>query len=345
MSFGVRGPAFHFKGVVDVEDCKTSEDVMIKAKLDWEVSKCELVAKMPASSNDSNREDGFTRGGDFYKDCPNAYSIYRTDNNIPLGVVKGRYTPVQNVEAFKFFDNAIGKDKAMWQTAGCFGDGEKVFVSAKLPKGIMVKGEDPIDNYLVFTTTHDGTGGVKMLLTPIRIICGNTLNAAIKTTTNYVSFRHTASISNNIDSAGEILGICKDKIESVAGYYEQMYNRIFTDKQSQNMFASVILSEKEIDAVSITGHTIDQIIAKNWSAIEDSGISMKKVNVLHEMNNYYHTGPGQREIIGNGWGVYNAVSGYYSNVDNATGLKRMDSLLYGDKSNKIETTGNLILSL
>ena len=71
---------------------------------------------------------------------------------------------------------------------------------------------------------------------------------------------------------------------------------------------------------------------------------MKKINILSEMNNYYFDGVGQREIIGTGWGVYNAVTGYYSNVDNSTGNKRMDSLLFGDKSRKIQLAGNLILA-
>ena len=315
---------------------------MIAAGLDWEVAKCEVVAKMPAKGFGYN-EGGFVSGSDFYKEVPNAFSIYRTDNNTPLGMVKGRYTPVQNLEAFKFFDGAIGKDKAIWQTAGCFGNGERVFVSAKLPNNILVNGEDPVDNFLVFTTTHDGSGGVKALLTPIRVYCQNTLNAAIATSTNYVSFRHTASVLNNMDSAAELLGICRQKIDIVSSHYEQMFKTKMTDKKVQEVFASVILSNKELDMIKNTGHTVEQIVAKNWQAIQDTEISMKKVNTIHQMNNYYFEGAGQRSIIGTGWGAYNAVTGYYSNVDEAVGLKRMDSLLYGDKSNKIETTGNIIL--
>jgi len=340
----VRTAPFIFKGVHDVSHCKTSEEVMIAAKLNWEVAKCELVAKMPASDNDSSRDDGFIRGSEFYKDVPNDYSIYRTDNNTPLGVVKGRYTPVQNIEAFKFFDDAIGKDKAIFQTAGCFGNGERIFVSAKLPKGIMVHGEDPVDNYLVFTTTHDGSGGVKALLTPIRVYCMNTLTAAIATSTNYISFRHTKSVNDNLNRGAEILGICKQRIDNVSTYYEQMYKKVFNDKQAQTAFASVILNQAELTAIEMTGHTVEQIVSKNWSAIEDAGISMKKVNTLNKINNYYHNGPAQREILGTGWGVFNAITGYYSNIDEAIGLKRMDSLLYGDKANKIESSANLILT-
>lgn len=333
-----------FKGVENVEDCRTSEDVMRKAKLNWEVAKCELVSRTPVSNDSFGREDGFVKGPHFYIDCPNAFGVYRKDNNIPLGVVKGKYTIVQNLEAFKFFDSAIGKDKAIWQTAGCFGNGERVFVSAKLPNNILVNGNDPVDNYLIFTTTHDGTGGVKALLSPIRPICGNTLQAAISTTTNYVSFRHTTSVLDNMNLASEMLGICKKKIEVVGEYYNEMYKRAYPDKKAQKVFASVILSDNEFDSIEATGHTLEQIFAKNWQAIQDTGISMKKINTLKDINEYYFTGPGQKEILGTGWGAYNAITGYYSNIDNAIGLKRMDSLLYGDKANKIQTAGNLILS-
>ena len=172
MSYTIKGAPFRYKGAINVEDCRTSEDVMRKAQLDWNVAKCELIAKMPGLIEDIDKSSGFMKGGDYYEVCPNAFATYRTDHNIPLGLVKDRYTIVQNTEAFSFFDKAIGKDKAIWQTAGFFGNGERVFVSAKLPNNILVNG-DPVENYLVFTTSHDGSCGVKILFTPIRVICEN----------------------------------------------------------------------------------------------------------------------------------------------------------------------------
>lgn len=342
MSYNIKGAPFRYKGAINVEDCETSLEVMQKANLDWTVSKCELVAKMPIHSNNSEK-DGFVFGSNNYVDCPNAFATYRTDYNIPLGIVKERYTPVQNVEAFNFFDNAIGKNKAIWQTAGFFGNGERIFVSAKLPKNIYVNG-DPIENYLVFTTSHDGSSGVKILFTPIRIVCQNTLNAAIQNATNYISFRHTKSVHSNLDIANEILGICKTRIIDLQYSFDAMHKMPVKDKYAQEIFAKVIFNEDELLRIKNTGHTIEQIITRDWRAIDDSQVSMKKVNVVSEMNNYYFSGIGQKEFIGTGYGVYNAVNGYYSNVDNSEGTKRMDSLLYGDKSRKIELAGNLILA-
>lgn len=341
--YAVKGAPFRYKGAVNVEDCKSSIDVMEKSGLDWEVEKCTLYAKMPGLNEDCDKDDGFVKGGDYYKECPNAFATYRTDHNIPLGIVKDRYTPVQNSEAFRFFDNAIGKNQAIWQTAGFFGNGERIFVSAKLPKHIMVNG-DPVENYLVFTTSHDGSSGVKILFTPIRIVCQNTLNAAIRRSSNYISFRHTNSVHSNIDIAHEILGICNQKISELAEGFNIMANTKMDDNKAQNVFANVILTDNELNTLKYTGHTVQQIINRDWRAIEDTGISMKKVNTLSEINNYYFNGVGQKEILGTAWGVYGAVTGYYSNVDNAVGNKRMDSLLYGDKSRKIEFAGNLLVN-
>lgn len=342
MSYAVKGAPFRYRGAVNVEECKTAADVMSAAGLDWQVSKCELVAKMPLHT-DKPEKNGFVFGSKNYVDCPNAYATYRTDYNIPLGIVKERYTPVQNIDAFTFFDGAIGKDKAIWQTAGFFGNGERIFVSAKLPKNILVDG-DPVENYLVFTTSHDGSSGVKILFTPIRVVCQNTLNAAIRTSSNFVSFRHTKSVHQKIDVAAEILGICDNQIQFLNEQYNFMKKIQMNDTQAQEIFANVILTEDEQFRVKQTGHTIGQIVTRDWRAIQDSQISMKKVNTIAEMNNYYFGGAGQREILGTAWGVYGAVTGYYANVDNSEGTKRMDSLLYGDKSRKIELAGNLLIA-
>lgn len=342
MSYVIKGAPFRYKGAVNVENCKTAADVMYAACLDWTVAKCELVAKMPLHQNGVDN-NGFVFGSNNYVDCPNAYATYRTDTNTPLGIVKERYTPVQNIEAFNFFDGAIGKDKAIWQTGGFFGRGERIFVSAKLPKNIYVNG-DPIENYLVFTTSHDGSSGVKILFTPIRVICQNTLNAAIRTASNFVSFRHTKNVHGNLDIASEILGICDTTITYLQEAYTCMKNKKIDDNEAQSIFANIILTDNELLKIKETGHTIGQIITRDWRAIQDSEVSMKKVNILSEMNNYYFSGVGQKSIIGTGYGVYNAITGYYSNVDNSEGIKRMDSLLYGDKSRKIELAGNLILA-
>lgn len=350
MGYVVKGKPWDYSGSIDVSQCKTSEEVMVKAGLDWTTSKCELVGKMPIDFDRTTDEGldkmlqikdegGFVYGKDVYRLCDNAFATYRTDHNIPLGVVKSKYTPVQNKEAFTFFDDAIGKNKAIWQTAGFFGNGERIFVSAKLPDNILVKG-DPVENYLVFTNSHDGSSGVKILFTPIRVICQNTLNAAIKGASNYVSFRHTNNVHSRISIAQEILGITKVMTNQVQEYYNFLNTIKCTDEDVVNFICNNILTPTEVENLNYTGHTYKELIYRSYQAVQDAKISIRKLNVINQTWDYYNNGIGQREIRGTMWGAVNAISGYYSNVDNATGIKRLDSILYGDKSKKLETAFN-----
>lgn len=355
MSYNVKGKPWSYSGAIDVSQCKTSEEVMTKAGLDWSVSKCELVGKMPINFgddfdadldklNDIQKRGGFIHGKDVYNVCENAFATYRTDFNVPLGVVKSKYTPVQNKEAFTFFDSAIGKNSAIWQTAGFFGNGERIFVSAKLPDNILVKG-DPVETYLVFTNSHDGSSGVKILFTPIRVICQNTLNAAIKGASNYVSFRHTSNVYSKIGLAQEILGISKVKTKETEEYYNYLQTIKVTDSQVLDYVCGQVLSDDEAFRLKDTGHTNQELLYRLYPAINDAKISTRKLNIICDTFDYYQNGIGQKEIAGTAWGAFNAISGYYSNVDNAVGIKRMDSLLYGDKGRKIESAVNNIANI
>lgn len=348
MPYYAKGAPFRYKGAVNVEDCITSRQVMEESGLDFTVEKCRLFAEMTPNQKAVNNNKLITDFNESnqlknYGVVDNAYGIYRTDYNIPLGLVKERYEPVQNVDAFRFFDDAIGLNKAIWQTAGFFGRGERIFVSAKLPDDILVHG-DKVDSYLVFTNSHDGSTGVKILFTPIRVVCQNTLNAAIRTSTNYISFRHTKNVHSNINMASEILGICSKQTAALNEYYNLLFKTKVDDRTAVDVFGDIVLTTDELTKIKATGHTVEEVANHLYFALNDAEISTQKANVLSGMVDYYNMGIGQKEIIGTGWGVYNAVSGYYSNVDNNEGQKRMDTLLYGDRANKIAKVPELILA-
>lgn len=348
MPYYAKGAPFRYKGAVNVEDCITSRQVMEESGLDFTVEKCRLFAEMTPNQKAVNNNKLITDFNESnqlknYGIVDNAYGIYRTDYNIPLGLVKERYEPVQNVDAFRFFDDAIGLNKAIWQTAGFFGRGERIFVSAKLPDDILVHG-DKVDSYLVFTNSHDGSTGVKILFTPIRVVCQNTLNAAIRTSTNYISFRHTKNVHSNINMASEILGICSKQTAALNEYYNLLFKTKVDDRTAVDVFGDIVLTTDELTKIKTTGHTVEEVANHLYFALNDAEISTQKANVLSGMVDYYNMGIGQKEIIGTGWGVYNAVSGYYSNVDNNEGQKRMDTLLYGDRANKIAKVPELVLA-
>lgn len=344
----VKGNIFIFKGVTDVSDCITSQDVMIKAGLNWNVAKAQVYAQMPGQV-DFNNPDNFTdnnffNGNNSYKPVNNIFCTYKTDNNTPLGLVKGRYTPVQNANAFKFFNDVIGKNDISWFTAGCYGKGEKIFVSAKLSDNILVNGKDPINMYLVFTNSHNGDTGVRIMLTPIRLVCFNVMNTAIRNASNFITIRHTQSVHTKISQAEEILGITRKNIDMFGKLMNQLTKIKMNDNQSLELFGHILLSKKELANLAINGYTLNDIARRNWNAMEAANISTTQTNALCKMIEYYHTGAGQQEYVGTGYGVYNAVNGYYSNCKNEEGIKRMDTLLYGTQANKIKLASDLILN-
>lgn len=343
--FGIKGKPWEGVGAVNVEDCKTAREVITKSKLNFTVAKCEVVAKMPIQDFSDEALDRFgeskdgalVHGNNIYREVPNSFATYRTDYNIPLGNVKSKYTVVQNLDAFNFFDKAIGKDKAIWQTAGAFGNGERIFVSAKLPDNILVNGSDPIETYLVFTNAHDGSSGVKILFTPIRVICQNTLNAAIRGASNIVTFRHTQSVHQKLDIANEILGISHRMAENFRLECERLSVVKMSDKGVMKYICQQYMTEQELLKATQLKIDYNMIIGRNWMAVKDLGLSSRKLNMITDTWEYYHTGPGQKQYLGTAWGAANAVSGYLSNVDTSVSdNKRFDSLVYGDKSKKIQ---------
>lgn len=220
---------------------------------------------------------------------PNAYATYRTDTNQVLGTVGNRYEVIQNIEAFDFFDEVIGEGHAQYETAGALGDGQTIFITAKLPENLLVNKED-IDKYLLFTMSHDGTSSIKVMFTPIRVVCNNTLSWALKGQ-GAVTIKHTANARNRLDVAHKILGI--DKISS------QKYAEIF------NRFQAVKISDEELEKF------VDKTFNFDYEDIKD--LSSRSANKREAILEYYEVGAGQEGIQGTLWGAYNMVTGYLQN--------------------------------
>lgn len=101
------------------------------------------------------------------------------------------YKVVQNRDAFKFTDELIGTD-VRYETAGSLREGKQIWLLAKLPEQ-MIAG-DAVEPYLCFTNAHDGSSGVRVCMTPVRVVCNNTLNVALATAKRTWSMRHTENV-------------------------------------------------------------------------------------------------------------------------------------------------------
>ncbi|MCW3089529.1 MAG: alpha/beta hydrolase [Ferruginibacter sp.] len=184
--FSVKETAWHKLGQV-IADYPTSKEALKFAGLDFEVIKRPNIHRL------DNGDELISN---------NSFFTCRSDNNAILGDRLGAdYEVVQNTEAFAFFDAIVGGDGIQYETAGALGKGEKIFITAKLPGYIKVGKDDLVEKYLFLTTSHDGYGSITAAFTPIRIVCANTLSAAMQRHSNSIKIRHTANAKDRLEQA------------------------------------------------------------------------------------------------------------------------------------------------
>lgn len=146
-----------------------------------------------------------------------------------LGVVTDRYKVIQNSEAFAFTDELLGAG-VRYETAGSLQGGRKVWMLAHMPHEYIIMGER-ISPYLLFSNTHDGSGAIKVALTPIRVVCNNTLNLALATTKRSWSMIHTGDVKEKMEEARNTLFLAETYMDSLGKEFESLRAKKMTDKQ------------------------------------------------------------------------------------------------------------------
>ena len=151
-----------------------------------------------------------------------------TDNRV-LGVVTDRYKVVQNREAFAFTDGLLGEG-VRYETAGSLQEGRRTWLLAKLPQRYIISG-DEIAPYLVFMNSHDGTGSIKAAMTPIRVVCMNTLNLALSTAKRSWSTNHTGNIAGKMEDARYTLLYADQYMAELGKAIDRMNRMKLSDRQ------------------------------------------------------------------------------------------------------------------
>lgn len=169
---------------------------------------------------------------------PNATANVRNIDGKPLGIVGDRYTVVQNEDAFAFTDALLGEG-VTYETAGSLRGGKIIWLLAKMPDNITILG-DEVTPYMVFTNTHDGSGSVKVAMTPIRVICQNTLNLAIKTAQRMWTARHTGSINYRLQDATETLQLANKYMTNVKDTFDNLYSIELTRNDVTDMINKIV---------------------------------------------------------------------------------------------------------
>lgn len=207
--FYVRENPWHGLGT-KVNEAPGSREALIIAGLNWNVL----------------QEPIYTETEEFIE----GYKVnVRDSDRKVLGVVTDRYKVIQNQEAFAFTDALLGEG-VRYETAGSLQGGKRVWLLAHMPHEYIISGER-ISPYLVFTNTHDGSGAIKAALTPIRVVCQNTLNLALSTAKRSWSMIHTGNIKGKLQEARNTLILAETYMDSLGREFEELRKKKLTDKQ------------------------------------------------------------------------------------------------------------------
>jgi len=301
-SFASTQVAWHGLGQI-VDGAMTSQQAIKLAHLDYEVVKVPNYAYY---------------NGEFL-DTPSSFSTLRTDTGQILGDRIGKnYTIVQNSEAFEFFDTLTEAGAAMYETAGVLGIGEKIFITAKMPDTIRIAGTDDLTEvYVLLTSSHDGSGSIIAAVTPIRVVCQNTLNMALGQTINKVAIRHSTLVKERLADAHKVLGISKIFVEEAQETFNYLSKKYVSDDAVKELIRT-LFNDQERDSTRI----------KN---IEDAVLEC------------YFTGVGQKGIVGTAWGALNGVTFYLDHVKNYRNEATKFENILGGSSTAIATKATELL--
>lgn len=250
----------------NVSNCSTIEEVLNTANLNWNVE-----GRLIYDAN-GNVIPGYIA------------NTRNTDNEV-LGIVSPKYEIVQNIEAFNFIDN-LTKEGLTFEMAGTGKKGKQIWILAKLPEDRKILGDD-FNTYICFTNTHDGTGAVKVCMTPIRVFCSNCLNLAFKEADRIWSARHSLQIGTKIQEAKTSLLMADTYMKELEVQADIMANTKITDADILKVFKSV-------------------------NNIDNNTSIRRMTNFNEEMDKFIscYNMPDINQFKGTAWGLMNAVTDY-----------------------------------
>lgn len=264
--FYTREKPWHGLGTM-VAEAPNSKDALRLAGLNWK------VLQEPVYTENKELIQGYKA------------NVRDTDRKV-LGVVTDRYKVIQNEEAFAFTDTLLGEG-VRYETAGSLQEGRRVWMLARLPREFIIGGER-ISPYMVFSNTHDGSGAVKTALTPIRVVCNNTLNLALRTAKRSWSMIHTGDISGKIEEATNTLLLADEYMTALGQEFENLRKIKLSEKQVLD-YIKILLPMEE-----------------NYSLLQKRGVEKLRA----DMKMRYFDAPDLKDVGNNGYRFVNAVSDF-----------------------------------
>lgn len=250
-----------------IQEAPTSKEALHLAGLDWEVQQTPV----------------FTESG---LEIPNYKANVRSTDKSVLGIVSDRYKIVQNTEAFEFTDEIVGETEdgvVKYETAGSLYGGRKIWLLAKMPMQKILG--DEVEPYMCFTNSHDGSGAIRICMTPIRVVCNNTLNMALAGAKRQWSTKHVGDMQSKLEEAKMCLQMADAYMMGLADEADRLANAKLRREQ------------------------LDEILDEMFP-IEDNASDRKKRNVQTIKDDFFvaYFMPDIAQFRDTAWGAVNAMS-------------------------------------
>jgi phage/plasmid-like protein (TIGR03299 family) len=290
----LRETPWHGIGQV-IQDAPSVEDGIKLAGLDWPVETRPL----------------FTADG---RTVSHRAMVRASDESI-LGVVGPKYQPLQNADAFAWFQPFLDAKAAHLTTAGSLNEGRRVWVMAEIGDPLTVIKGDEVRRFVLLSNTHDGTQAVRVGFTPIRVVCSNTLAMAEShATSQLLRMRHTKGLKASMEQVREVMNLANSEFEATAEQYRRLS-------------ASKVVNRADLQAY------VKRVMMLSEDAKKPGDLTKKSADVYAAILENFDSGRGTGEVKkakGTWWQAYNAVTEFLSWQRGKTQNGRIDSLWFGD---------------
>ena len=280
----VREKPWHGLGT-RVENAPTSKEALELAGLNWTIDGLPI----------------FDQNG---KEIPGYKANTRSSDGSVLGIVGKRYSIVQNKEAFEFTDALIGEG-ITYETAGSLRGGRQIWLLGKMPERYILG--DKVEPYICFTNTHDGTGSVRACMTPVRVVCNNTLNMALSGAKRAWSTPHRGNVQAKLDEARQTLQLA-DKY-------------LITLDEEADRLANTRMSDAEIQAAM---DKLFELPEKATERMKRNAQEAKEEIIVCMMR------PDLEQYLNTRWGFVNAVSDYVGHSEPARRTQNFEENRWGN---------------
>ena len=281
----------------------TAKEMIQAAGLDWSVVKQPARGTKPTV--DSRGKEKFAR-----YELVRVPRANREEDEVILGLVSDRYEPLQNSEAFQFFDPIVDRKTATYETAGALGDGERVWVMAQMPGAIKVVRGDECQKYLLLSNSHTGQGAVIVKFTAVRVVCQNTLTMAMKDGQSAFRVRHSAKMGERLEEVGELISAANQIYKEAAERFQKLAATPVKDRIMLEEYLAALFPKSEPQKKNGTH-------SPKWDHVTELFESAPDLQL-----------PG---VKGSLWAAYNAVTRFedYRIVKTDNKSKRLNRVWFG----------------